>query len=87
VAFESDEQLLSDYNRWVAEKKVAGVDVSPTAFLVDRAKESAYNRVMEAIAFIKDNQWPAIMVDDPDGPQLMAIDSSEVLRILGDTDE
>jgi predicted nucleic acid-binding protein len=57
VAFAENEALLSDYNQWVAERKVVGVDTTPGAYLVDKAKESAYEKVELCLTYLSDAEW------------------------------
>jgi hypothetical protein len=53
MAFPEDEALLTEYTQWVASKKVAGVDTTPAAFLIERAQESAFQRVLDATAYLQ----------------------------------
>ena len=52
MSFAEEEELLSGYNKWVAERKVAGIDLSPSAYLVDRAKDAAYDKLEEALEYL-----------------------------------
>jgi len=53
MAWEEDEALLEEYVAWKAQKQVAGVDVTPAAFLVDRTKEVAFQRVLDSLEYIE----------------------------------
>lgn len=57
MAFAENEALLSDYNQWVAERKVVGVDTTPAAYLIDKAKESAYEKVEACLTYLNAADW------------------------------
>lgn len=57
MAYEDNAELLTEYTQWVAVKKIQATDVSPEAFLMERAQDGAYDRVVEAIAYIKATSW------------------------------
>lgn len=57
MAFVEDEALLTEYAQWVALKRIESEDVTPTAFLIDRAKQSALDRVLNATSYIKTAIW------------------------------
>jgi len=49
------EELLTEFMQWQAEKKVSGNDLSPQAFLIDRAKTQALDTLIRIDAEI--NAW------------------------------
>lgn len=55
-SFETEE-LLTEYVQWAAQKKISATDTSPAAFIVERAQDGAYKRVIEAIAYIEKTTW------------------------------
>jgi len=46
------EELLTEFMQWQAEKKVSGNDLSPQAFLIDRAKTQALDMLIRIDAEI-----------------------------------
>ena len=52
MGFEEQSNLLTRYNEWKGQKKVAANDYSPEAFLVYEAQNEAYQRVEKAIAYV-----------------------------------
>lgn len=64
-------EFLEEYNRWVAEKKLAGTDLSPEAFMLDRAKSQALEQLIKIEERIK----------DPGHPDELAVDIAEILGI------
>lgn len=57
MAYEDNAQLLTDYTQWVALKKIQSTDVSPEAYLIEKAQDGAYDRVVKAIGFINGTTW------------------------------
>lgn len=55
MAFEDEVELINEYNAWVTQRKLLATDVTPEAFLKDRMKEDAGERVIRAIDFIEKN--------------------------------
>lgn len=44
---EDPQEMLDEFVQWQAEKKISGNDLSPQAFLIDRAKEQALQALVE----------------------------------------
>lgn len=40
-------EFLKEYNEWIAQRKLSAKDLSPEAFLIDRAKDEALDRIIE----------------------------------------
>jgi len=55
--FEADAELITEYVQWVATYGTR--DTSPTAFLIERAKETAFERVEAVIDLLvrKAKRW------------------------------
>lgn len=45
MSAQEDINLLEDYNRWVGEKKMSVKDFSPEAYVIDKAKEQAFEEL------------------------------------------
>lgn len=52
MTFEEDRDLLDEYNRWASAKRVAGVDTTPAAFLVERAQASAFDKIVDLVSYL-----------------------------------
>lgn len=50
MTWEQNEELLEDYIRWRGENKI--IDTSPAAYLVDKAKSAAYEKIISAIEYL-----------------------------------
>lgn len=46
MSMEEDIKLLDEYNSWVAERKRSANDLTPEAFMVDRAKQDALSKLV-----------------------------------------
>lgn len=46
------EALLDEYNNWSLMKRATADDITPSTFLVERAKEQALKRLIEASEFL-----------------------------------
>lgn len=55
MSFEDDVKLIDSYNDWVLERKRMAADLSPEAFLADRMKEDAADRLLGAIDWFENN--------------------------------
>lgn len=53
MSFEQDAELISSYNEWAIQRRAMANDVSPQAFLEDRMKQDAAERVLKAIEHIE----------------------------------
>lgn len=40
-------ELISEYNDWVAQKRISGADVTPERFMVERAQATALERLIK----------------------------------------
>lgn len=76
MSFDDNLSLLERYERWKAEKKLESGDFTPSAFMIDDAKQQAYDKlalvleeVEATISLIEDGE--------PDMPTLM-----EEMKIL-----
>lgn len=49
MSFENDVELINGYNEWVLERKRLASDLTPEAYLADRMKQEAADRVIEAV--------------------------------------
>lgn len=56
MALSDDEQLLVDYNMWRAQVEVSGPDTSPQAFMIDRVKSMAVERIEDALKYLTDDR-------------------------------
>lgn len=54
MAVDNELEFLEEYNRWAAEKRVAGVDISPGTFLVERVKDQAYDMLLSIQGIVED---------------------------------
>lgn len=72
MTYETDIEFLEEFERWKGEKKVTASDLSPSAFLVDRAKDGAWKKVQA----IEDNldRWRAALEDG------VTLDPSSILE-------
>lgn len=55
MSYDRDVELLDEYNKWVIARKALAADLTPDAFLVDKTKQDAADRVFEAIDYIENN--------------------------------
>lgn len=53
MKFDDEINLLDDYNQWVSNLKLAGPDTSPAAFMEDRAKQTAFERLAKVDEYLK----------------------------------
>lgn len=53
MSFENDVELINGYNEWVLERKRLATDLTPEAYLADRMKQEAADRVFKALAHIE----------------------------------
>jgi hypothetical protein len=63
----SDEQVqfLTEYDEWKANKRVSRDDLSPEAFLIDRAKEQALQKLIK-IDELMEKFWEMYPGEDED---------------------
>lgn len=54
MAFGDDAELLTEFVQWQAQKKVAGVDTTPAAFLIERAQQAAFSKILDAVEYLRD---------------------------------
>lgn len=59
MSMAEEAQRLAKYNTWVATKKATAMDVSPEAYVLDKAKEEAFERVVKAVDYLES-------INDPD---------------------
>jgi len=52
MSFNADVKLIEEYNAWVAERKRLATDLTPEAFLVERAKGDAMSKLIEIDALL-----------------------------------
>ncbi len=52
MALNEQEELLTEFEAWAAERRVTKADISPAAFLIDRAKATALERITKAVDLI-----------------------------------
>lgn len=52
MSLAEDQERLEAYVKWKAERQVTGLDISPAAYVVDRAKQEAFERVEAALGFL-----------------------------------
>lgn len=53
MSYDSEIEFLKEYNDWVREQKAKGVDISPDAFMLDRAKEQALEKLIKIDEYIE----------------------------------
>ena len=56
--FQLEEALLSEYVQWAAVESVRPRDTTPDAFLKDRMKQVAFDRVEAALTYIAEQELP-----------------------------
>jgi hypothetical protein len=49
--FNSDLDMLTEYTQWVATRKLPAQDTSPDEFMRDRIKQTAVDRISDAVAY------------------------------------
>ncbi len=54
MSYDNEIEFLKNYNAWVMEQKAKGVDVSPEAYMLDRAKEQALEKLIKIDEMIAD---------------------------------
>jgi len=59
MSLAEDQERLEAYVKWKAEREVTGNDTSPSAYVVDRAKQEAFERVEAAAKELEnyDSLW------------------------------
>lgn len=53
MSFEQDIELIDSYNDWVLERKRMATDLTPEAFLEDKMRKDAAERVVKALDYIE----------------------------------
>lgn len=66
MSLERDAQLINDYKQWAVTRN----DTTPEAFMRDRAKDTAFERLEEAIKYVDNISW-----EDAGGNEWAALDS------------
>jgi hypothetical protein len=61
-------EFLTEYDQWKVERRAASSDLSPEAFLIDRAKEQALEKLIK-IADLMDTFYKSNW-DDDDGYEI-----------------
>lgn len=60
MTYEKEIESLKAYNNWVMEQKAKGVDVTPEAYMLDKAKTDALEKLIkvdEMIAALPEDLW------------------------------
>lgn len=59
MSLEQQQKDLEAYVSWKAEKEVMGNDTSPSAYVIDKAKQEAFERVVKAVDLLEnyDSLW------------------------------
>lgn len=53
MSLESEAKNIGEYVKWAAERKATAADVSPERFVVEKAKQEAFERVEAAIEYLE----------------------------------
>lgn len=53
MSLEQQQKDLEEYVNWKAEKEVMGNDTSPSAYVIDKAKQEAFERVVKAVDYLE----------------------------------
>lgn len=62
MSYESDIEFLRAYNEWVFELKSKGLDVSPEAYMLDKAKNEALSKLITVDEMLA--KLPEALFDD-----------------------
>lgn len=79
MSLSRDIELMEEFERWKGEKKVAQADFSPMTFMIERAKEQAYQK-LEVIAEELE-AWECLDEEERTTPEELV---AELRRIIND---
>lgn len=77
-------EFLKEYNAWIEQRKRASRDLSPEAFIVDRAKDEALDRLINIEEALDGFEW--IREDESDSDFQYRLEElvQEVIAIVKD---
>ena len=65
MSYDNEIEFLKNYNAWVMEQKAKGVDVTPEAYMLDKAKTDALEKLIkvdEMIAALPEELWEDLKI-------------------------